>query len=390
MKTIYTLMHKDIEVLTFSLHEHSKWAILHTMITPEHAPLNMIERKDHPEKQLNTFLDHRTIPESRENRIVLQEFFDTDNLLALSLRSMMTSIADHYWVKPTSSTIRWSEVSFFHNHFSDEPIYVSSVSTHGLAKAKTSQMISQRTPNTSNNGSLPQMWIQEKDSIYLYKAGTRPLKQQPINEAIVSDLLDLLQVPHTPYHLGYLDDENVSICPCFTSDDIEFIPAWQVTAAPKPNDKNDYQHYLYKLEELGISHAREGIDQMIAIDFLINNEDRHWGNFGILRNSTTLEAIGLAPIFDNGSSLLYLSPYETSKIPRGQDLSKAFRKHHVDEIELIKPPLNMPIEHLLDSLESILENGYNQLIHPIFPKDRIMNLKHMLVGQIDKLIKYTD
>lgn len=172
---------------------------------------------------------------------------------------------------------------FFHNHFSDEPIYVSSVSTHGLAKAKTSQMISQRTPNTSNNGSLPQMWIQEKDSIYLYKAGTRPLKQQPINEAI-----------------------------------------------------------------------------------------------------------GLAPIFDNGSSLLYLSPYETSKIPRGQDLSKAFRKHHVDEIELIKPPLNMPIEHLLDSLESILENGYNQLINPIFPKDRIMNLKHMLVGQIDKLIKYTD
>ena len=28
------------------------------------------------------------------------------------------------------------------------------------------------------------------------------------------------------------------------------------------------------------------------------------GNFGILRNSETLEFIGLAPIFDNGNSLL--------------------------------------------------------------------------------------
>lgn len=382
MKIIYTLMHKDIEVLTFTLHEASKWANLKTMITPEHAPLNMLERKDHPEKQLNIFLDHRIIPDSRENLPILQEFFDTDNLLSLSLRSMMTSIADHYWVKPQHSQLTWQDISFFHNHFSDEPIYVSSVSTRGLAKPLSPALMSKQTPNTSNNGSLPQMWIQENNSIYLYKAGTRPLKQQPLNEAIVSDLLHILQIPHTTYHLGYLDEENVSICPCFTSDTIEFIPAWQITAGSKPNDQNDYQYYIHKLEELGISHAREKIDQMIAIDFLINNEDRHWGNFGILRNSTTLEATSVAPIFDNGSSLLYLSPYETSKIPRGQDLSKAFRKHHQDELQLISKPLQLNFDSLLPHLASILESQYNQLIDPIFPKDRIMNLQYMLEKQI--------
>ena len=28
---------------------------------------------------------------------------------------------------------------------------------------------------------------------------------------------------------------------------------------------------------------------MIIIDYLTMNDDRHWGNFGILRNSETLE-----------------------------------------------------------------------------------------------------
>ena len=36
---------------------------------------------------------------------------------------------------------------------------------------------------------------------------------------------------------------------------------------------------------------------------LIYNEDRHFGNFGLLRNNHTGEIIAPAPIFDNGLSL---------------------------------------------------------------------------------------
>ena len=39
---------------------------------------------------------------------------------------------------------------------------------------------------------------------------------------------------------------------------------------------------------------------MLVFDALIYNEDRHFGNFGLLRNNHTGEIIAPAPIFDNG------------------------------------------------------------------------------------------
>ena len=41
----------------------------------------------------------------------------------------------------------------------------------------------------------------------------------------------------------------------------------------------------------------------------MSNKDRHLNNFGLLRDSNTLEYIGFAPIFDSGNSMLYDNPY---------------------------------------------------------------------------------
>lgn len=42
---------------------------------------------------------------------------------------------------------------------------------------------------------------------------------------------------------------------------------------------------------------------MLVFDAVICNEDRHFGNFGILRDSRSGEITAPAPIFDNGISL---------------------------------------------------------------------------------------
>ena len=52
---------------------------------------------------------------------------------------------------------------------------------------------------------------------------------------------------------------------------------------------------------------------MLVFDALIYNEDRHFGNFGVLMDSRTCEITGAAPIFDNGVSLFnyaMLNEYE--------------------------------------------------------------------------------
>jgi len=42
----------------------------------------------------------------------------------------------------------------------------------------------------------------------------------------------------------------------------------------------------------------------MVFDFIIENKDRHFSNFGFLVNSDTGEIKGLSLIFDNGYSLL--------------------------------------------------------------------------------------
>ena len=60
---------------------------------------------------------------------------------------------------------------------------------------------------------------------------------------------------------------------------------------------------MNQLHSFGLTDVTSQLEQMIVLDALIANEDRHWGNFGALRNSESLEFIGLAPVFDNGNSL---------------------------------------------------------------------------------------
>lgn len=54
--------------------------------------------------------------------------------------------------------------------------------------------------------------------------------------------------------------------------------------------------------ELGEEYTQQ-LASMIVFDEVICNEDRHFGNFGILRDNRTGEILKPAPIFDNGLSL---------------------------------------------------------------------------------------
>lgn len=58
------------------------------------------------------------------------------------------------------------------------------------------------------------------------------------------------------------------------------------------------------IKNLVSDEIMSGIDDMIVFDYIIENKDRHFNNFGFIRNNNTGEIEKLAPIFDNGFSLL--------------------------------------------------------------------------------------
>ena len=59
--------------------------------------------------------------------------------------------------------------------------------------------------------------------------------------------------------------------------------------------------------------AYEQVKSMLVFDAVIYNEDRHFGNFGVLRDNHTGEVTGAAPVFDNGMSLFNFAMPEDLK-----------------------------------------------------------------------------
>ena len=102
----------------------------------------------------------------------------------------------------------------------------------------------------------------------------------------------------------------------------------------KDNSTSVYRHYLNCCEALGVEGMEHAVDQMIVLDYLIANEDRHQNNFGLLRSADTLEWLGAAPIFDSGSSLGYdkLTPQILSA--RAIEC-KPFKKTHHEQLKLV-------------------------------------------------------
>jgi hypothetical protein len=65
------------------------------------------------------------------------------------------------------------------------------------------------------------------------------------------------------------------------------------------------------------------------LDYLIVNRDRHYNNFGFIRDAESLEWHGLAPIFDSGTSLWSDTGYVGSETQ-----AKPFAGSHDEQIKL--------------------------------------------------------
>ena len=99
------------------------------------------------------------------------------------------------------------------------------------------------------------------------------------------------------YDLAMWHGILASKCKLFTDIDTSYIPIGRIVRSGGIDACLDY----YKT--LGNNFYQE-LASMLAFDAVILNEDRHFGNFGVLRKNRTGEIIAPAPVFDNGISLL--------------------------------------------------------------------------------------
>lgn len=328
----YTLMHKNIAVADVEIDEAiGGISVIDNISAKEHLPIGVVHPLHHSESidryALNQWWAGRSIPASRMGVEDALEKLGVYNSKLLLTKCLGLSLSDHYWIKPYGSDMTWEDVNFFDNDFSDD---IGDVLFGTSDKNAGFDFLS---PDNTSDGNLKKRWRIIDGKRCLFKSGSYPFQQQPFNEVIASRIMDRLGIDHVPYTVTWINDEPYSVCEDFVTKDTELISAWRIMQfRPKANHENEYLHYVNICKDIGVDIV-PALDRMIVLDYIIANEDRHFNNFGLLRDANTLEWQGAAPIFDSGTSLWYNKL--TARIPASGIICKPFKKTHGEQLKLV-------------------------------------------------------
>jgi len=332
----FTLMNKNKKVFNFVYDEEEHFIVNFERNYPEnedYAPFGLIKMNEIDKVEFNKWWKNRQIPASRKGlKEVLHNsnVYDKDNFDLLDAKAYCLSLSDQYWVKGVNEEISWESINFFDNEFSED---IGKILFNG---GKTALNLNLNTPDMTSNGNYEKRWKIIDGERYLLKAGSKIYNQEPFNELIATKLYERLlnKDEYVEYSVIFDDDKAISKCKNFITKDTELVPAWKINEYYEfLDDEDKYTHYIRCLNNLGIKDAETLTDKMIVCDYIIANKDRHFNNFGVIRDVNTLKFIGVAPIFDNGCSLWY----DENDMYVGEFfLTKPFEEYEKTQLSLVK------------------------------------------------------
>lgn len=343
-------------------------------------------------QQMLTWIRHRGLAESRSDLSIIMQMAGAGNTIELMMNSYGLNLSDQYWLHKASENLNWKDINFFDNNFKE-------VINEEYSSFNHNKIII--SPNFTVDGTMRKWWTidNSNNSRILIKESLRNVKQEPYNEKIVSDILDLFSIKHIKYQLGKYNYENnilsinneedtknipVSVCNCEINNKCELVPAKMVLNSKQNENILNYHHYTNICKNNGILDIKERLDEMMAIDFLVGNDDRHTHNFGIIRNADSLEYERIMPIFDNGNAF-YINIYnidETFDIPcKWHQRTPEGRKTNKDMLQFI----DYPSWYDSKKIKKIPEMVYNELsMVPDLKKEKL----EKIVELTDDNIKY--
>lgn len=274
------------------------------------------------------------------------------------------SMSDHYWICPIDLSITWEKINFFENPIgADQNVYSASHYFNDVPS------YSKLFPSAASPGDTPKKWIQGSDgNKYLVKGTVGRNIQQSLNEVFATEIHHCQnRFPYTKYQVISFDMDssgNQRLCcisRAFTSSEIELIHAYDIiNSKKKRNDVSWYEHYINICAEngLGESYVRSFLEYQILTDFLISNTDRHWKNFGVLRNSETLKFIDVAPIYDSGNSMFWNYPQIPPKEKLYEIKVNSFQQSELKLLKLVQHPNLIDLSKIPE--KEFLENLYKK------------------------------
>ncbi len=381
---IYKLQHKDNLAAMIELDSEGRFitrleVMEHDLLPPQAWNAGL--------KGISKWWEQRQVPANQDGIRELLEHLQIHSSAAFLMKNLGLSLNDCYWVQPVGENIKWEDVSLFSNIF-------RSFDIHEENEEDNIHMLF--TPTSSTGGELAKRWVIQDGKRKLLKGNQKGLSiQQSLNEVFASHVHKLQGFDnYVEYQLASfcsLDGKSEQmgcISENFASEKLEYIPAIQVVeSSKKRNDVSWFEHYISVCVNHGMEEKviRDFMDYMILTDFLITNTDRHFMNFGVLRDSDTLKFVKPAPIFDSGNSMFYrerrlpdLDHIEINSFARTEKRQLKYVKNK-DLVDLSRMPALDEIEeiYMQDAEASIylpmIKEGYQKKIE-MFMNDKISQI----------------
>ena len=274
------LMNKDKKILEFETIGNSIQYVklINADIAPEMVKSGLVGA-------LERWLIERSIDTTRFNaNLLLNKMNVSNSPIEITMANKAINLTDTYWIK-TENKEEYKDISLLRKNTYKDIVEISLFGkTHDVSMAINTEL--------TNIGSYEKAWIKKGLLWYLVKKGN--------DKSIYSELF--------AYYLGdvvlgmdmaeYFMKDNMIWSRNFTTEDV--ILEHYASLKYKFNDMDIDDRIIYE-NLLSINKGDKYLD-MLFLDAIINNVDRHEFNFGILKDALTGAIIDVAPNYDNNLS----------------------------------------------------------------------------------------
>ena len=323
------------------------------------------------EEGIAKWLKHRTIP---KNRAYVHNFLSKCGLninrpMTIIKVSKGLSLNDCYWVVEEGFEGTYDKFNLYDNRFSQ---VLALIAFTGYGSSIRTSLAS--SPEFTTNGMLPKCWRRKDGKIMLYKGGTSGASNtgnEPYSEYYAAQVAKVLGINAIEYGLSQWKGELCSTCELFTSKEYSFLPVGRVVTSGGMKAVREYY------EKLGQTFV-DALNDMLVLDAIIMNTDRHFGNFGFIVDNKTNKIVAPAPLFDHGNALLNFA---------GRD--------DLESEETLNEYVNTLVPCVYDDFigtaKKVLTNkhreGLRKLLEFKFKKNSRYNLPDKRLKMIDKMIQ---
>ena len=296
----FILMNGNTQLASFSCHENSIGEI-----KVGNLPNFIVD--------FEKWIRNRTTIIGRKNYQNLLDAYGIYDRESFMLISRCISLNDTLWVNCVEKSITWNKINPYTNP-------LNKIATElALGAEIIGVVVATPSPELGTNGSFAKCWKHIDGKTKLVKKGTIKASinqdicdNEPFSEYYTYKIAKMLNISSiaevTIGNCGKtkcLSNGNeieipdiASYSTCFTSEAVGFIP---ISDIPYIDDEN-MDEVLSFTRKFGYE-SELIFREMLFLDALTFNVDRHNGNYGFLFDNKTFKILKTAPIFDNNLSL---------------------------------------------------------------------------------------